>query len=178
LICCETTSTRQKKGLFTNGKVTVTTGMLVTPKFLVWTSGEEKGKPVVLSALLRNIVAHEFENTAMYRVAPDSGLNISGRYTDVTKQGQTFMGLGADPAGEKCGPNRGKSCEETISVLIFTRTKHRASRLQRQIKNAGYKVTSLHSDRTQGQRQSAPRSFKRGRNQSHSSYSAPGRLCA
>jgi len=51
---------------------------------------------------------------------------------------------------------------DTNSVLIFTRTKHRASRLQRQIKNAGYKVTSLHSDRTQGQRQSALNGFKSG----------------
>jgi ATP-dependent RNA helicase RhlE len=50
----------------------------------------------------------------------------------------------------------------TDSVLIFTRTKHRATRLQRQIKNAGYKVTSLHSDRTQGQRQSALNGFKTG----------------
>lgn len=51
---------------------------------------------------------------------------------------------------------------DTDSVLIFTRTKHRASRLQKQIKNAGYKVTSLHSDRTQGQRQSALNGFKSG----------------
>jgi ATP-dependent RNA helicase RhlE len=51
---------------------------------------------------------------------------------------------------------------DTDSVLIFTRTKHRASRLQRQIKNAGYKVTSLHSDRSQGQRQAALNGFKSG----------------
>jgi len=51
---------------------------------------------------------------------------------------------------------------DTESVLIFTRTKHRANRLQRQIKNAGYKVTSLHSNRTQGQRQKALNGFKSG----------------
>lgn len=54
---------------------------------------------------------------------------------------------------------------DTNSVLIFTRTKHRASRLQRQIKDAGYKVTSLHSDRTQGQRQAALNGFKSGQYQ-------------
>jgi ATP-dependent RNA helicase RhlE len=54
---------------------------------------------------------------------------------------------------------------DTDSVLIFTRTKHRATRLQRQIKEAGYKVTSLHSDRTQGQRQSALSGFKSGQYQ-------------
>ena len=51
---------------------------------------------------------------------------------------------------------------DTNSVLIFTRTKHRARRLQRQIESAGYKVTSLHSDRTQGQRQKALSGFKSG----------------
>jgi ATP-dependent RNA helicase RhlE len=51
---------------------------------------------------------------------------------------------------------------ETESVLIFTRTKYRAQKLTRQIEHAGYKVTSLHSDRTQGQRQSALRGFRDG----------------
>jgi ATP-dependent RNA helicase RhlE len=38
----------------------------------------------------------------------------------------------------------------TDSVLIFTRTKHRAARLAHQLTREGFKVTSLHSDRTQG----------------------------
>jgi ATP-dependent RNA helicase RhlE len=50
----------------------------------------------------------------------------------------------------------------TESVLIFTRTKFRAQKLAQQIERAGYKVTSLHSDRTQGQRQSALKGFKNG----------------
>ena len=52
---------------------------------------------------------------------------------------------------------------DTDSVLIFTRTKHRARRLERQVRNAGYTVTSLHSDRTQGQRQKALSGFKSGK---------------
>jgi ATP-dependent RNA helicase RhlE len=48
----------------------------------------------------------------------------------------------------------------TDSVLIFTRTKHRARRLAQQIERAGYKVTSLHGDRSQGQRQMALNGFK------------------
>ncbi len=54
---------------------------------------------------------------------------------------------------------------DTDSVLIFTRTKHRAHRLSQQIERAGFKVTSLHSDRTQGQRQSALSGFKSGQYQ-------------
>jgi ATP-dependent RNA helicase RhlE len=48
-------------------------------------------------------------------------------------------------------------------VLIFTRTKHRARRLVKQIARSGYKVTGLHSDRTQNQRRSALEGFKQGK---------------
>ncbi len=51
---------------------------------------------------------------------------------------------------------------DTESVLIFTRTKHRAERLAQQIGRAGYKVTSLHSNHSQNQRQSALNGFKDG----------------
>ncbi len=54
---------------------------------------------------------------------------------------------------------------DTDSVLIFTRTKHRAQKVSRQIEHEGYKVTSLHSDRTQGQRQSALNGFRSGQYQ-------------
>jgi len=51
---------------------------------------------------------------------------------------------------------------KTESVLIFTRTKFRAQKLAQQIQRAGHKVTSLHSNRTQGQRQSALKGFRSG----------------
>jgi ATP-dependent RNA helicase RhlE len=51
---------------------------------------------------------------------------------------------------------------DTDSVLIFTRTKHRADKVARQIAHAGFRVTSLHSNRTQGQREQALRGFKTG----------------
>ena len=54
---------------------------------------------------------------------------------------------------------------DTESVLVFARTRHRAQRLSRQIEQAGYKTTSLHSDRTQGQRQAALQGFKTGKYQ-------------
>ncbi|MBI3942264.1 MAG: DEAD/DEAH box helicase [Chloroflexi bacterium] len=51
---------------------------------------------------------------------------------------------------------------DTELALIFTRTKHRARRLAQQIQHAGYSVTSLHSDRTQSQRQHALDGLKKG----------------
>ena len=51
---------------------------------------------------------------------------------------------------------------DTKSVLVFARTKHRAERLTQQIRRAGYKVTSLHGDRSQSQREEALSGFKSG----------------
>jgi ATP-dependent RNA helicase RhlE len=48
------------------------------------------------------------------------------------------------------------------SILIFTRTKHRADRLTLRIKSLGLKVARLHSDRTQAQRLAALKGFKNG----------------
>jgi ATP-dependent RNA helicase RhlE len=51
---------------------------------------------------------------------------------------------------------------ETASVLIFTRTKHRAQRLGDQIERAGYPTTSLQGNLSQSQRQAAIRGFRSG----------------
>ncbi|HNH78504.1 MAG TPA: DEAD/DEAH box helicase, partial [Anaerolineales bacterium] len=51
---------------------------------------------------------------------------------------------------------------DTNSVLVFTRTKYRAQKVAQQIHKAGLKVTSLHGDRSQGQRQAALKGFKSG----------------
>lgn len=49
------------------------------------------------------------------------------------------------------------------SVLIFTRTKHRADRLARRLLQEGYGVGLLHGGRTQGQRVAALEGFRRGK---------------
>ncbi len=51
---------------------------------------------------------------------------------------------------------------DTRSVLVFARTRHRAERLTQHIRRAGYKVTSLHGDRSQSQREEALSGFKSG----------------
>ena len=49
------------------------------------------------------------------------------------------------------------------TALVFTRTKHGADKLARQLKARGHDVGVLHGDRSQGQRERALRDFKRGR---------------
>ena len=52
---------------------------------------------------------------------------------------------------------------EDHSALVFTRTKHGADRLYRQLKQRGHRVGVMHGDRSQGQRERALGDFKRGR---------------
>src|SRR5437879_5870688 len=49
------------------------------------------------------------------------------------------------------------------SAIVFTRTKHGADRLNRQLRTRGHSVAALHGDRTQGQRERALEDLKRGR---------------
>jgi ATP-dependent RNA helicase RhlE len=48
------------------------------------------------------------------------------------------------------------------SVLVFTRTKHRADRLGRALGSAGHKVAVIHGDRSLSQRRGALEGFRRG----------------
>ena len=51
---------------------------------------------------------------------------------------------------------------DTKSVLIFTRTKHRANRVMEQLDKAGYSAGVLHSNKSQTQRQLALDRFRNG----------------
>lgn len=53
--------------------------------------------------------------------------------------------------------------EKTQSVLVFTRTKHRADRLGETLGKVGHRVAVLHGDRRLSQRRSALEGFRRGR---------------
>lgn len=100
LICCETTSTKQKKGLFRSKAEVMLTGMLLTPKWLIW--GSIKGDKVlgVLSARLHDIQVQDYEESDMYKLMADSGIHIDGLRTS-TGPGSAFIGLGAEPAAER-----------------------------------------------------------------------------
>lgn len=52
-----------------------------------------------------------------------------------------------------------------FSLLVFTRTKHKADRVASQLTRLGFESAALHSDRTQNQRQRALDGFKQGKYQ-------------
>jgi ATP-dependent RNA helicase RhlE len=51
---------------------------------------------------------------------------------------------------------------DTESVIVFTRTKHRAKRVAQQLERAGHRATSLQGNLSQNQRQRAITGFRRG----------------
>jgi len=53
--------------------------------------------------------------------------------------------------------------KEHESVLIFTRTKHGADRVVRDLEKAGVRATAMHADKTQAQRTRALQDFKDGK---------------
>jgi hypothetical protein len=100
LICCETTSTKKKRGLFGGKPEVILTGMLVTSKWLIWAAGKENESPGVLAAKLRDIQAQDYEKSDFYKLIPDTGLNIDGLRV-AAGSGSAFIGLGPEPAGQK-----------------------------------------------------------------------------
>ncbi len=52
---------------------------------------------------------------------------------------------------------------QTDSVLVFTRTKHRARRVGEQLQKAGYRAASLHGNLSQNRRRAAMDAFRDGR---------------
>ncbi|HEX3767317.1 MAG TPA: DEAD/DEAH box helicase [Puia sp.] len=53
----------------------------------------------------------------------------------------------------------------TESVLVFTRTKHGADRVARDLNHAGFKATAIHGDKTQQSRERSLQGFKEGKMQ-------------
>lgn len=99
LMCCETRSTRIKKGPF-GGMEPTLSAVYVTPKWLVWAIAANGNLPTVGSAQLHDIDMRDYEETSMGSIMPNQGLNITGRYTDVNQTGITFISLGTETDGK------------------------------------------------------------------------------
>ncbi|MBV6396526.1 MAG: hypothetical protein HFACDABA_02124 [Anaerolineales bacterium] len=100
VMCIETISVKAKKGLFGKAQ-TIYTGAILTSGWLVWASGEE-GNPIgVLSARLGQFTAQDYAQSSFAKMIPDSGLNITGLFTDSSASALAFIGLEENAAGKK-----------------------------------------------------------------------------
>ncbi len=105
LLCCETTSERKKPGwlgkLMGDSDKVLYTGVVVTPRWLIWATSSAKGGPAVLSARLRDIEVKDYEVTPAYKLVEDTGLEVFGLMTGAAERASTFIGLGREPAAHK-----------------------------------------------------------------------------
>ncbi len=100
LMCVQTDSEKGKKGLFGSAE-TVSMGIVITPRWLVWAIHGTKTQLAVLSAQLRDVVVQDYAQTQFAKMIPDTGIHVSGRFTDVSENVSAFIGADDSPAGKK-----------------------------------------------------------------------------
>jgi hypothetical protein len=102
LICCETISTKETKKLFGKKTEIEISGVILTPKWLIWAAGKENEKAGVLSARVDTLRVEDYEQTKMYQIIQDTGLNVFGFPSGhESGMGSIFIGLGSQPAAGK-----------------------------------------------------------------------------
>jgi len=100
LMWIKTDSERVKKGLFGRAE-TVTMGAVATPRWLIWAIDGTKTRMVVLSAQLIHVTVRDYSQTPFANLVPDSGVEVSGMFTDAGESASAFLGLGEGMAGQK-----------------------------------------------------------------------------
>jgi hypothetical protein len=100
LICIQTDSEKAKKGLFGSAEV-VHQGVVLTPRWLLWVVGGTKTPAPALSALLSDIIVQDYANAQFAKMVPDSGIEVSGKLTDVAENGSAFIGVEDNAVGKK-----------------------------------------------------------------------------
>ena len=100
LMCIQTDSEKPKKGLFGTAE-SVQMGAVVTPRWLVWAVSGTKTKPTALSAQLINLTVQDYAQTPFAKMMPDSGIEVSGLFTDASEPASAFIGLDQSSAAQK-----------------------------------------------------------------------------
>jgi hypothetical protein len=100
LMCIQTDSEKVKKGLFGRAE-TVQMGAIVTPRWLMWAVNGSKTPTTVLSAQLSNLTVQDYAQTPFMKMIPDSGIQVTGMFTDASESASAFIGLEENAVGDK-----------------------------------------------------------------------------
>lgn len=98
LACIETISRMSKKGPFGRDEEEVRVAALVTPRWLIWAIRADRPEITVMSAPLKDVTVQDYASTSMAALVPDSGIEVTGSFTDAFERGSAFIGLGPEPA--------------------------------------------------------------------------------
>jgi hypothetical protein len=100
LMCIQTDSEKVKKGLF-SATETVRMGVVITPHWLIWVVNGTKTQTAVLSAQLIHVTVQDYAQTQFAGLLPDSGIEVSGMFTDASENASAFIGLDEGVAAQK-----------------------------------------------------------------------------
>ncbi len=100
LMMIQTDSEKVKKGFFGSAELNHVTAIL-TSRWLIWVVSGNKSKVALLSAKLGDVIIADYARTPFANMIPDSGIQVSGRFTDVSESASAFIGLENNQAGNK-----------------------------------------------------------------------------
>jgi hypothetical protein len=100
LMCVQTVSEKAKNGILGSREM-VYMGAVITPRWLIWAVEDTKSSASVLSASLADVVIHDYANTPFAKMIPDSGIEVTGRFTDAAENVSAFLGLEDNAVGKK-----------------------------------------------------------------------------
>ena len=101
-LCIVSTSEKLKKGLFSgSGPKLLVETVILTDRWLILADRVDQNAIFIKSMQLRDIVVEDYEKSMFYSKIPDTGMNITGMFTDASEKGTIFLPLGKDAAGEK-----------------------------------------------------------------------------
>jgi len=100
LMCIQTDSEKTKEDLF-GGTETVQVIAIITPGWILWSVNQPKTKPAVLSAQLIHVTVQDYAQTPFAKMVPDSGIQVSGVFTDASESASAFIGFDEGVAGQK-----------------------------------------------------------------------------
>jgi len=100
LMCIQTVSEKARKGIL-GSRDMVYMGAVITPRWLIWAIEGTKNSAAVLSAILADVVIQDYAHTPFAKMIPDSGIEVSGRFTDAAEHASAFLGLEDNVAGKK-----------------------------------------------------------------------------
>ena len=100
LMCVQTDSEKGKKSLFGTAEIMQLVA-IVTPRWLVWALQGAKSPAAVLSAQLIHVTVQDYAQTQFVKLVPDSGIEVSGLFTDSNEIVSAFIGLDDGPAANK-----------------------------------------------------------------------------
>ena len=100
LISVQTHSEKSKKGLFGKAEVVEMTA-IVTPRWLIWSVDQPAKNAVVLSTQLIHVTVQDYSQTSFAKMIPDSGVEVTGMFTDASESVSAFLGLDEGMAGQK-----------------------------------------------------------------------------